>query len=575
MKKLTIGIDNFKKIRESGRYYIDKTLMIKDFIQLGDEVALITRPRRFGKTLNMTMLREFFDITADSRAIFDGLAIMDTEHAREINSRPVIYLSFKDCKARTAESLLFSISNVLLDQYAKYYAILKGNVDESKPCFYTFFIIYEKLLNRIATTDFLEISITTLEQTLTEFYKITPIVLIDEYDQPIISSYTNRYHDELKDFFAGLYGAALKGQDCMHQALLTGIQRVVKESIFSQLNNPSVYTVADEQYSNYFGFTERETSELLESNELALNEKVKQKYDGYVIGGNEIYNPWSVLNYARSGKLENYWVNTSTNALVRESLESANEYFYKDFDKLVKDGVAEVAADLSCSFIELRHNDSLWGLLINSGYLTIVEQTDDMFMKVRIPNGEVRSEFVKIVADRARVSSQDLQKMFRYLLRKDIDSFVSVYQELVISCTSYHDAKENAYHMLFLGMCISLKDLYKITSNIESGLGRSDIRMESLDKTRPHIVIEFKQGEGIEGLKDDALKQILDNQYYAPLQGEILCIGIAHDKKRCAVAHEMIFAKSIIELQDPVEGEKCKEITDKMVELKEKSSSMK
>ena len=404
---LPIGIDSFRKIREEGKYYVDKTLMISDFNRYKVEVALITRPRRFGKTLNMTMLREFYDITADSRAIFDGLAIMDTEYADQINSRPVIFFSFKD-------------------------------------------------------------------------------------------------------------------------------------STFSQLNNIRIYTVTDDRYSRHFGFTENETRELLSLRSLELDGPVKQQYDGYLIGSAELYNPWSILNYADTGVLENYWVNTSTNALVRDAIADADEFFFKNFDKLIKDGTAEVCADLTCSFVELKHNDSLWGLLINSGYLTVVERTDAIFMTVRVPNGEVMSEFIKIVSDRARVSSQDLQKMFSYLFRKDMDGFVDIYRQLVISCTSYFDARENAYHMLFLGMCISLRDIYRISSNIESGHGRSDIRMESLSDDRPHIVIEFKQGEDIEALKVEALRQILDNRYYEGLCGEVLCMGVAHDKKRCSLAHETI-----------------------------------
>ena len=537
---LPIGIDSFRKIREEGRYYVDKTLMLRDFIQYDDKVALITRPRRFGKTLGMTMLREFFDITADSKAIFDGLAIMNTEYADQINTRPVIFFTFKDCKGNSAESLLFDIGNVILGEYAKYHAIFNGSVDRNIVCYHRFYMIYEMLLNDNASMDFIKISITTLEQVVYEYYKIKPIVLIDEYDQPIISSFTNGYHDELQNFFSGLYGSALKGQDCLHRAMLTGIQRVVKESIFSQLNNVRVYTVTDERYSRYFGFDENETRELLAHCGLELNGSVKEQYDGYVIGGVEVYNPWSILNYASVGVIGDYWVNTSTNALIRDSLAEADEFFLRDFDMLIRDGTAEVSADLTCSFIELEDNDTLWGLLINSGYLTVVERIKRAYMTVRIPNGEVRAEFIKIVANRARVTNRDLQKMFNCLFDKDMDGFMDIYQQLVISCTSYFDAKENAYHMLFLGMCITLRGIYRITSNIESGHGRSDIRLESLSSDRPHIIIEFKQGENIDVLKDEALEQILDNRYYEGLQGEVLCMGVAHDKKRCALAHKTI-----------------------------------
>ena len=536
-KPLPIGNDLFRVIREEGYYYIDKTLLIKDFIEFQGTVTLITRPRRFGKTLNMTMLREFFDITTDSRAIFDGLAIMDTEYASQINSRPVIFFTFKDCKEDNAESLLFSISTVILKEYEKYYRILKGNTDDG---YHDFFMIFQKLRQRDIHRDLLKTSIEILEKTLSIYYQINPIVLIDEYDQPIISSFEYGYHEELKTFFSGFYGAALKSQEFMGQALLTGIQRVVKESIFSQLNNIRVYTVLEEEYSTYFGLTTNETEELLRFYGLTLDESVKQQYNGYIFGKTEIYNPWSLLYYADTGRLENYWINTSTNYLVRSSISDADELFQKNYSTLISDGIAEVSADISCSFIELKSNDTLWGLLINTGYVTVVERVDRYFVKVRIPNGEVRDEFLRIIAEHAYVQGRDLYMMFKRLWDGDMDGFLDVYRELVLSCTSYHDAKENAYHMLFLGMCLSLQGMYKITSNIESGYGRSDIRMESLSDGRPHILIEFKQGEAVETLKEVALKQILDNQYYAGLQGEVLCVGIAHDKKKCEMVHTLL-----------------------------------
>ena len=542
-KALPIGNDSFRIVRERDFYYVDKSLLIKDFIESRDTVALVTRPRRFGKSLNMTMLREFFDITKDSSEIFNGLAIMDTEYAGQINSRPVIYFTFKDCKGNTPDLLLFKIGNTVLKEYEKYYdELIKDSAHDQNSKYHDFFMIYKKLRERSIDLKFLEISIETLEKTVSSYYQTEPIVLIDEYDQPMICSVEYGYHDELKLFFSGLFGSALKGQEYMYQAFLTGIQRVVKESIFSQLNNISVYTVLDEQYSGYFGLDAGETEELLAYYDLPLDEGVKAKYNGYIFGSTEIYNPWSVLNYAKKGKLENYWINTSTNALVHTSINAANGNFHKSFDKLVSEEVVTVSVDLGCSFIELKNNHTLWGLLINAGYVTVVERLSENRMRVRIPNGEVKSEFQKIVTERANLDSVDLDVMFQCLMAKEMDGFLDIYSELVISCTSYFDAKENAYHMLFLGMCVTLNKIYKITSNAEAGHGRSDIRMESLSAERPHIVIEFKQGGDIDALKEEALQQILDNEYHAGLKGEVLCVGVAHDKKRCAVAHKTVIA---------------------------------
>ncbi|MCL1981468.1 MAG: AAA family ATPase, partial [Clostridiales bacterium] len=390
---------SFREIRETDRYYVDKTLVIQDFIEFGDKAALVMRPRCFGKTLNMTTIREFFDITADSKAIFEGLAIMNTKHASQINSRPVLYFSFKDCKADTAEEMLFHVAKVVLKEYAKYNVEFKGKMDMENYYYFTFNMIYEKLRNRNIDECLLGISISELVQAVHEHYKIRPIVLIDEYDQPILSSVEHGYHDELSDFFSGFYGRALKGQDSLHQALLTGIQRVVNGSIFSQLNNLIVYTVCDKPYSQHFGLTAGETGELLSDYGLELSGEVKQKYGGYLFAGTEVYNPGSVLHYADTGELDNYWISTPTSLLIGKAISEAGGLFRKSFDKLVAEGAAEVGANLQCSFLELADEDTLWGLLINSGYLTVTKrEVGFTAMAVRIPNDEVRSEFSKIVA---------------------------------------------------------------------------------------------------------------------------------------------------------------------------------
>ncbi|MCL1809191.1 MAG: AAA family ATPase, partial [Clostridiales bacterium] len=409
-KLLPVGTDSFREIREADKYYVDKSLIIRDFIQYNDKAALITRPRRFGKTLNMTTIREFFDITVESREIFDGLAIMGTQYAEQINSRPVLYFSFKDCARDTAESLLFHIADVVFEEYERYAPVFKAWKGVEDDRYYTFDLIFKKLKAHDINKDFLAISIKELIRVTCRHYGIKPIVLIDEYDQPIMSSVEFGYHDELKTFFSGFYGGALKGQDSLHQALLTGIQRIAKESIFSQLNNLTVYTVTDEPYSQHFGLTAAETEELLSRYGLELDEAVKQKYDGYLFGSTDVYNPWSVLNYAKTGALENYWLNTSTNYLVHKSISEAGGLFRKSFDKLVAEGSAvEVNADLTCSFIELASDDTLWGLLINAGYLTVTSrEAGSTAVTVRIPNGEVRFEFAKIIAGWAGVGQRQL-----------------------------------------------------------------------------------------------------------------------------------------------------------------------
>lgn len=325
-KTLPIGNDQFRIVREKDYYYIDKTLLIKEFLELRDTASLITRPRRFGKTLNMTMLREFFDITRDSREIFKGLAIMDTKYASLINTKPVIYFSFKDCSGKTQDELKVRLSKEILKEYQRYAVIFEsGSQDKRDVYVRIFYNNLEKLIS--CSMSFAELSayVEELIRVVHDHYGAAPILLIDEYDQPVLSSYENGYRKELGDFFSSFYGSALKGNEYMDQALLTGIQRVAKESIFSKLNNISIYTVIDECYSDKFGITKREAEKLLCDFGMELSAVVKEKYDGYRFGRYDIYNPWSLLCYIRKGRAENFWVNTSTNYLVKEAVKKADE----------------------------------------------------------------------------------------------------------------------------------------------------------------------------------------------------------------------------------------------------------
>ena len=413
LKTLPIGSDDFRKIRENDSYYVDKTLMIKDFIEYQDEVALITRPRRFGKTLCMTMLREFFDITKDSRDIFKGLAIMDTEYAGHINSCPVLYFTFKDCSASNADSVKFKLSDIIRREYAKYVLAFGDTADRQHPDHLRFYQVYEMLCNGMISEDYLSFSIGYLITAVYAFYEVRPIVLIDEYDQPIISSYEHKFHDDLADFFSGFYGETLKSNHNLGQALLTGIQRVAKESIFSKLNNVMVYTVLDKKYASRFGLTETETQSLLHYYGLNLNDQVKSQYDGYLFGGIEIYNPWSILYYADKKELDNFWLNTSTNSMIREALSKADPHFHKQFEQLLIDGSVKVGVMLETSFMELANRYTLWGLFINSGYLTVADKHSQRMMTIRIPNDEVKSEFQALVAAYTKLPNESLSMMQR------------------------------------------------------------------------------------------------------------------------------------------------------------------
>ena len=397
-RPLPIGIDDFEKVRSKGYYYVDKSLMIRDFIDMQDEVALIARPRRFGKTLNMTMIREFFDITKDSRPLFEGLAIMDTDYAQLINSRPVLYFTFKDCKAKNEADLCEMMKSEIYREYLRYEKVLRGYWPADSYEARDFYGMIENLRKPEVPFVRIALSLRNLSRWVREFYQKEPILLIDEYDQPIMSSYEYGYHDEVSAFFSNFYGSALKGNSDMGQALLTGVQRVAKESIFSQFNNPQVYTVMSDAYAPYFGLNPAETEELLAAYGLELTEKVQNMYDGYQICGSSMYNPWSVLNYAKTGKLDNYWLKTSANFLVKRALGKADSNFWKRFERLAVGESVEVTLTLDTSYVERDGNYSLWGLLVNAGYLTVAKQTSIDTALVRIPNEEVMSEFQILVA---------------------------------------------------------------------------------------------------------------------------------------------------------------------------------
>jgi hypothetical protein len=470
---------------------------------------------------------------------------MDTEYATQLNSKPVIYLTLKGCNGSDIDSLRYLLSATVESEYSRYFALFKDEQKTKADVFQEFLRIRKLFAEKTATLNDISLSLKTLIQVVSLYFGINPIVILDEYDTPIISAYEYGYKDQLKAFFASFYGEALKSNNYLDRAVLTGIQRVAKESIFSQLNNVAVYTVLDELYSQYFGFTELETEELLKNADLELTDKVKNKYNGYVFGKTRIYNLWSILNYASKKVLDTFWVNTSSNTLVRSSIKEADFIFRRNYEKLLTDGKATVNIKLETSFIELKNAETLWGLLVNAGYLTVTEyDREDRMATLLIPNGEVKDEFISIVAEDFNLGSGTLGQMFRCLVKKDFDGFEQAYKDMLIIHTSYFDhvEGERSYHLFFLGMCLVLNSIYKITSNLEGGHGRYDIMLEALRTDLPHIVIEFKQGEDLKKLSEEAVNQIIEQKYYAPLTGEVICMGVAHNKKKCEITRRNVVA---------------------------------
>ena len=542
MKKIPTGIKSFSKLKEENYYFVDKTLMIKDFLERGSEVTLVTRPRRFGKTINMSMMSEFFDITKDSKEIFKGTKIMDTPYVSEINQYPTIFISFADAK-RDKVAVVSTIKMQILKQWKKYKYIFKGLDEFDLP-------IYQSLLKILTQTEDgslvgINDAIAFLMDKLQDYYHKEVMVFIDEYDTPFIEAHTKGFYEEVRGGLSGLLHNSLKTSNSLKYAFITGIQRVAKENIFSDLNNLDVYTVCDREYSEYFGFDSDETKKLLEYYGLELNNEVKEMYDGYHIGNQDIYNPWSIMNYAKRKKLISYWVNTSANSMIKTALKQANYTFKNQYDKLIKDGKLDTYVSMQTSFFEEADNSTLWGLFVNAGYLTVTKEIDLLKGKycIEIPNKEVKQEFIKLTEYQLGLSSGTLDTVTESLTKEDQETFLESYQEILM-IPSYHDLqKENSYHMMMLGMCLCLNKDYEIISNREVGKGRDDLILKAKDEKKTSFVLEFKYlkedkkdlEKALDELSNKAIQQIKDNKYDYGLKGKVIYIGLAHHGKDVSV----------------------------------------
>ena len=515
MKKIPIGTKSFSRLVEGNYYFVDKTLMIKEFLDRVTDVTLITRPRRFGKTINMSMMAEFFDITKDSKEIFKGTKIMETPYAAEINQYPTIFISFADAK-RDKETVVSTIRTQIQNQWDKYN------------------FVFENLKG-------IDDAISFLMERMEDYYGKEVMVFIDEYDTPFVEAHTGGFYDEVRGGLAGLLHNSLKTSTSLKYAMLTGIQRVAKENIFSDLNNLDVYTVIDNDYSEYFGFSIEETKELLKYYDLELDEEVKEMYDGYKMGDKEIYNPWFILNYARRKVLVPYWVNTSANTMLKQAIEKADYDFKKQYEKLIKNNYLETRVVLQTSFYEVANTPNLWGMFVSAGYLTVTKSIDalnDQY-RVEIPNKEIRKEFINLTEYYLALQTGQLNDVVYNLLQEDRDEFFDSYQNILM-LPSYHDLNdENSYHMMMLGMCICLSNNYKVISNREEGKGRCDIIIQAKDEKKTSFVIEFKYfkedkkdfEKALDKLSNEAIQQIKDRKYDYNLKGKVIYIGLAHHGK--------------------------------------------
>lgn len=542
-KAVPIGVSDYRELKTEGYYSIDKSFLISEFLSRKTKVTLVTRPRRFGKTINMSMLAEFFDITKDSKELFRDTEIMETEWVSEMNQYPTIFLSLANAKGNKLEIVqsikkslfyLYKKNQVVLRELDSYDQILKNNIEQELANF------NDGNLSTVGD------ALSFLMERLEAYYGKKVMVFIDEYDTPFIEAHVGGFYEEVRGGLASMLHCALKTSTSLQYAMLTGIQRVAKESIFSGLNNLIVYTVKDNHYSKYFGFTEEEVKAALEYYGLSLNEDVKAMYDGYRFGDYDIYNPWSVLNYISRKRLDYYWVNTSGNKMIRKAMEGRDSAFDRGYEELIQTGKLETVVYMETSFFEMNMTENLWGLLVNAGYLTISEtisQRDQVYV-LRIPNQEVQNEFQNLTAYYLEVSETELVQLFSALKRLKKEDFEEKYQNILLSLPSYYDLKdENSYHMMVLGMCAWLSGEYEVISNREEGKGRCDIILKAKKEEKASYVLEFKyiksesevSKEQLQETAKQAVEQIKTKAYDADLSGKIIYIGLAHWGKEAAV----------------------------------------
>ena len=544
MKKIPIGLSDFKKLIEGNYYYFDKTNFIDEIIKDGSEVKLFTRPRRFGKTLNMSMLKYFFDIkeAEENRKLFKNLYIEKTENFKEQGQYPVVFLSLKDLKADSWESMV-SYLKVLISNLCLENRYLLKNLDSFDKA------LFENYINKNAKIESLKDTLKFLTRILYEKYNKKVVVLIDEYDAPLVSAYHNKYYENAKDFFKTFYSSVLKDNTYLQMGIMTGIIRVIKAGIFSDLNNLSTYTILSDFYPNCYGLTEEEVKKSLIDYNLEYEMgDVKDWYDGYRFGKSEVYNPWSILNFLHAKELRAYWVDTSGNDLINDVLKIVRKDIIRDLKKLFDgEGLRQNLSGTS-DLSRLLSEEEIWELMLFSGYLTVEEKIDEDYYILRLPNKEVRRLFKRTFIERYFGRGNKLTDLMETLTENRIEDYEETLQDILLKSVSYNDTKkgnEAFYHGFILGMSLYLEGEYIVKSNIESGLGRYDVSIEPKNKNKRGYILEFKATDNIDKLEEiskEALKQIGEGKYSSTLKQtdtkEILYLGIAFCGKQIKVSYK-------------------------------------
>ena len=544
MKRLAIGLSDFKHLIEEDFYYFDKTKFIEEIIEDGSQVKLFARPRRFGKTLNMSMLKYFFDIKnrEENKEIFKDLYIEKTEAFKEQGQYPVIFLSLKDLKALTWEQMEKAIKSAISRLFSEYKYLL-NDLDKFDT------LTFENILLKNTELEDLKEALKFLTRILYEKYNKKVVVLIDEYDSPLVSAYINGYYEKAKDFFKTFYSTVLKDNSYLQMGVLTGIIRVIKAGIFSDLNNLSTYTILSDVYTDSYGLTEEEVEKSLKYYGIEQEiSNVKDWYDGYKFGDSEVYNPWSILNFLQYKELRAYWVDTSGNDLIKDVLKKITKNTIEALERLFNgEGLKQNISGTS-DLSKLLSEEELWELMLFSGYLTVEEKIDQDNYVLRLPNKEVRTLYRKTFFEKYFGRGSKLLYLMEALTENRIDEYEERLQEILLTSVSYNDTKkgnEAFYHGLIMGMGLYLEGEYITKSNIESGLGRYDFVIEPKNKTKRAYIMEFKATDSVEKLEEvskEALEQIENKKYDVSLKQngvkDITYMGIAFCGKQIKISYK-------------------------------------
>ena len=547
-KAVPVGIEDFKELIQEGYYYIDKTLLIDEMLMNKSKVILFTRPRRFGKTLNMSMLKYFFDVKnkEENKKLFENLKIFNTEYMNEQGKYTVIFISLKDLKGDTWEETFDNLKSLISDLYSEFKDMREKMDKRDKIKFDKIF--YEEEKGNYGT------SLKLLSNYLYTYYGEKVIILIDEYDAPIINAFDKGYYNEAISFFQTFYSSALKTNNSLKYGILTGITKIIKEGIFSGLNNLKVDTILDTRYSEYFGLLENEVIKILDY--FGMNykiEEVREWYNGYSFGDKKVYNPWSIVNYVDNGKIKAYWANISGNTLLENMLDHAGEGVYDDLKRFTDGETIEKYISDGTTIKSLLSNDNeIWQLLLYSGYLTKdenqIKEDDSNSYNLKIPNKEIRKYFGTMFLERFLGTEVKTNTLIKALENGNIKKFEETLGEIMINMLSYFDLDkemEKIYQVFMIGLVGFLMGKYEIISNDESGYGRYDLAMIPIKSNEKAYLMEFKISKTKKEMEDKAqkaLKQIDEKKYDTKLKARgiknILKIGIAFHGKEVKIAYK-------------------------------------